>query len=202
MPSSKLDYRLLESITLPNLLSLPVPGPQKLACQYPVIKPSEQVAEIGRGNFGITTKLDAKPVIATPGLFTCYAILGYNYTNGIGFLMHISSPSKLQHGLEKIHEEVLKLNPDYKKQFATRIVASSYYDPRHISLLESILKGNTLNGYAKFDYAKMIEFEPDFSRAGKPGEGVALDTRTGNLYAFLRDKVREMPLDPRYNFEI
>ena len=40
---------------------------------------------------------------------------------------------------------------------------------------------------------------PDMKREGKPGEGVALDTRSGTIFAYLRDTLREGPCDFKYN---
>ena len=36
-------------------------------------------------------------------------------------------------------------------------------------------------------------------REGKPGEGVALDTRSGTIFAYLKDSLREGPCDFKYN---
>lgn len=188
-------YRLYEPEQ--NSLSL-----RKIQEQYPVLGPNEEVAEVEQKNFGVTDSKDKKPIIATYGLYTCIGLVGYDRIHNLGFLMHIDPLNSVQGGLEGLYQELARTHPDYDKEFEAHMVASTFHHFQTFRNLEEVLRGSPSGLGTKLKFAFPIEFVPDTKRErGKPGEGVALDTRTGTIFAYLRDKIRirEGPYDFKYN---
>ena len=189
-------YRTHGDLYKPELISF---GPRKISEQYPVIDVSGEVAEVVQANFGVTDSRDEKPIIATSALFTCIGLLGYDREHNLGFLMHIQPSNDVRGGLERLYQELAQTHPDYEKEFDTHIVASTFHDFQNYRDLEEALRGNPTGLGTRLKASYPIEFMPDMKREGKPGEGVALDTRSGTLFAYLRDTLRECPCDFKYN---
>lgn len=178
-------------------------GHRKIQEQYPTLAPNDAVAEVEQSNFGITTALDEKPIIATPALFTCIGLLGYDELNNMGFLMHFQPSNSMRGGLERLYQELARTHPNLAKVFNARIVASSFHDYQNRRELSDILQDNPSSLGTTLKCADPIDFVPDMKREeGKPGEGVALDTRDGRIFAYLRDAPREGPCDFKYNIPI
>lgn len=174
-------------------------GPKEISKQYPVIDISEEVAEVVQAQFGVTNARDGKPIIATSSLFTCIGLLGYDKEHDLGFLMHIQPSSDVRGGLERLYQELARTHPDSEKEFDTHIVASSYHDFQNYRDLEEALRGNPSGFGTRLKSAYPIKFALDMKREGKPGGGIALDTRSGAIFAYLRDTLREGPCDFKYN---
>ncbi len=177
-------------------------GPRKISEQYPVMGVGDEVAEVVQANFGITDAQDEKPIIATSALFTCIGLLGYDREHNIGFLMHIQPSNDVKGGLERLYQELARTYPDYEKEFDVHIVASTFRDFQTYRDLEEALRENPSRLGTRLKSAYPIEFVPDMKREGKPGEGVALDTRDGSIFAYLIDTLREGPCDFKYNKHI
>ena len=180
----------------PALISF---GPKQISEQYPVMDVTDEVAEVVQANFGVTDSRDEKPIIATSALFTCIGLLGYDREHNLGFLMHIQPSNAVREGLERLYQELAQTHPDYEKEFDTHIVASTVHDFQNYRDLEKSLRGNPTGLGTRLKTSYPIEFMPDMKREGKPGEGVALDTRSGTIFAYLRDTLKEGPSDFKYN---
>ncbi|RMD66256.1 hypothetical protein D6817_04480 [Candidatus Pacearchaeota archaeon] len=172
-------------------------GPRKISKQYPVMDVTDEVAEVVQGNFGITDSNDEKPIIATSALFTCIGLLGYDREHNLGFLMHIQSSNDVEGGLESLYQELARTHPDYEKEFDTHIVASTFRDFQNYRDLEEALRRNPSGLGTKLKASSPIEFTPDMK-----GEGIALDTRSGKIFAYLRGTLAEGPCDFKYNHPI
>jgi len=177
-------------------------GPRKMSEQYPVMDVTDEVAEVVQANFGVTDSREKKPIIATSALFTCIGLLGYDKEHNLGFLMHIQPSNDVRGGLERLYQELAQTHPDYEKEFDTHIVASTFHDFQNYQDLEEALRGNPTGLGTRLKASYPIEFMPDMKREGKPREGVALDTRSGIIFAYLRDTLREGPCDFKYNRRI
>ncbi len=190
------SYRKDSGLYKPETISF---GPRKMSKQYPVMDVTDEVAEVVQANFGVTDAKDEKPIIATSSLFTCIGLLGYDREHNLGFLMHISPSNDVRGGLERLYQELARTHPDYEKEFDAHIVASSFHDFQNYRDLEEALRGSPSGLGTRLKASYPIEFVPDMKREGKPGEGVALDTRNGTVFAYLRDTLREGPCDFKYN---
>jgi hypothetical protein len=174
-------------------------GPRKMLEQYPVMDVTDEVAEVVQAKFGVTDSSDEKPIIATSALFTCIGLLGYDKEHNLGFLMHIQPSNDVKGGLERLYQELARTHPDYEKEFDAHIVASTFHDFQNYRDLEKALRGNPSRLGTRLKESHPIEFVTDMKREGKPGEGVALDTRSGTIFAYLRETLREGPCDFKYN---
>ena len=174
-------------------------GPRKISKQYPIMDVTDEVAEVIQSNFGVTDSTDGKPIIATSALFTCIGLLGYDKEHNLGFLMHIQPSNDVRDGLERLYQELARTHPDYKKEFDAHIVASTFRDFQNYKDLEEVLRENPSGLGTRLKASYPIEFTPDMGREGKPGEGVALDTRSGTIFAYLRETLGEGPCDFKYN---
>ena len=190
------SYRTHGDLYEPEPISF---GPRKMSEQYPVMDVTDEVAEVVQANFGVTDSNDKKPIIATSALFTCIGLLGYDSKHNLGFLMHIQPSNDVRGGLERLYQELVRTHPDYEKEFDAHIVASTFHDFQNYRDLEEALRGNPTGLGTRLKASYPIEFMPDMKREGKPGEGVALDTRSGTIFAYLRDTLREGPCYFKYN---
>jgi hypothetical protein len=190
------SYRTDGGLFKPQPISF---GPRKMSEQYPIMHVTDEVAEVVQANFGVTDAKDEKPIIATSALFTCIGLLGYDKEHNLGFLMHIQSSNDVKGGLERLYQELARTHPDYEKEFDTHIVASTFHDFQNYRDLEEAVRGNPSGLGTRLKVSYPIEFMPDMKREGKPGEGVALDTRSGTIFAYLRETLREGPCDFKYN---
>ena len=196
---TEVDFSSYESdgrLYKPELMSF---DPRKMSEQYPVMDVTDEVAEVVQANFGVTDSTDGKPIIATSALFTCIGLLGYDKEHNLGFLMHIQPSNDVRGGLERLYQELARTHPDYEKEFDAHIVASTFHDFQNYRDLEEALRGNPSGLGTRLKASYPIEFVPDMKREGKPGEGVALDTRSGTIFAYLRETLREGPCDFKYN---
>ena len=190
------SYRTHGDLYEPEPISF---GPRKMSEQYPVMDVTDEVAEVVQANFGVTDSNDKKPIIATSALFTCIGLLGYDSKHNLGFLMHIQPSNDVRGGLERLYQELVRTHPDYEKEFDAHIVASTFHDFQNYRDLEEALRGNPSGLGTRLNASYPIEFVPDMKRKGKPGEGIALDTRSGTIFAYLRETLREGPCDFKYN---
>lgn len=138
----------------------------------------EDVVEVDMNEQAVTRATDPKPVLATFGLGSCVALVGYEPSAKVGFLTHYSASTEVAGSFPTLLATLYRagLSHEAPTRFEVRLVGGWEGDSdKLMSELETrVMFGTSFN-------MQIVERDTGYVEQGR---SIALDTRSGELFSY------------------
>lgn len=139
----------------------------------------EEIAEVFLSQAGFTTGTDKKPVLATYGCGPCVSLGGYDATNKIAFVVHLTNEEELIKSGKMIYKNISKLIKE-KIETPIQLHLRGGIVGESEDIIESIMTWMTQSEDLPMEIASQKTL---LDGLGDP-ESLAIDSRTGEVYEY------------------